>query len=243
MEKLTVVAMVGRGAQHIVGRLADGSLIKYPHRKGRIWDASDPKTVAGDLGIHAEYGIPIPETRVISRPVIDDGKSIIKAPYAIITEEIKGRVFRESDLADGGIREQIGKLTMDSLKIREKSGAAIDFLGGAAIGNFVRYLTEEKKPLRLGAYNVIIDSRNRINLIDTNLLDPARAPWPATSLIKGLIDLQNGLMAHVLQEPETKKRYLEGNPNPFVAGLADRMYKYSRNIEKRRSGLIQLQTA
>lgn len=230
----SVVTTIGSGAQHIVGRLEDSQLIKYPHWKGRRWDASTPETVSRDLAIHRAFGIPIPETRVISQPVIDNGKSIVRAPYAIITEEIKGRVFREADLEDDVIRQQIKNLTEASLAIGKKYGAGIDFLGGAATGNFLYYLTRENRPQQLGAYNIIIDSRDCINLIDTNLLDPSRAPWLLDRLIKGLIDLQNGLMAHVLGEQETERKYLEGNPSPVVAKAADHLYKYSRQLEKKR---------
>lgn len=225
---------VGSGAQHHVGRLGDGLLIKYPHSKGRYWDDSTYQTVMGDLRTHEDYGTPIPETRVIRQPLIDDGKAIIAVPYAIITEEVRGRVFREADLADEGIREQIHKLTADSLAIRGKSGAGIDFLGGAAFGSFLEYLTRERRPLQLGAYNVLVDTRNRINLIDTSLLDPERAPagraWP----INGLVNLQNGLMTHILEDGRLMQRYLDGQPGKSVQKIAAGLFRLTRRIEKSR---------
>jgi hypothetical protein len=234
MERFTLESKIGRGAQHVVGRLRDGILIKYPHWKGRRWDASTHETVSSDLAVHKRIGTPIPETSVVGDAEIDDGKSLIKAPYAIITEEIRGRVFRESDLEDESIREQVAALTDRSLVLKKESGTGIDFLGGAALKGFLEYLAFEEQAGRLGAYNIIIDDREKIKLIDTNLLDPRRAPSGMEWLIKGLIDLQNGLMANVLDDETLRRRYLEENPSGLVKKIVERMYALSRKIESRR---------
>ena len=246
MERFEIASTVGSGAQHHVGRLENGKLIKYPHWQGRGWDNSDYNSVRGDLARLLEYDIPIPETRVVREPVIDDGHSIIRAPYAIIAEEIRGRVFREVDLLDPKIREQVVKMTAASLEIRRQTRAGIDFLGLASFGHFLNYLTRENRPLQLGAYNLLVeehgtDSRHSaslatgdsesIKLIDTSLLDPRRAPAGTGWLIDRLIDLQNGLMAYIIDDERLKKSYHDCKPAGTVHSAVKKLHRISRRIE------------
>lgn len=251
MERFEIASTVGSGAQHHVGRLENGKLIKYPHWQGRGWDNSDYNSVRGDLARLLEYDIPIPETRVVREPTIDDGHSIIHVPYAIIAEEIRGRVFREVDLLDPKIREQVVKMTAASLEIRRQTRAGIDFLGLASFGHFLHYLTRENRPLQLGAYNILVDgggaetsvghrtslatvSNENIKLIDTSLLDPKRAPAGTGWLIDRLIDLQNGLMAYIIDDEGLKRSYLDCKPSRTVKNAVHRLHRLSRRIEEHR---------
>jgi len=251
MERFEIASTVGSGAQHHVGRLENGKLIKYPHWQGQRWDTSDYDSVTGDKRILDNYNIPIPETRVVREPTIDDGRSIIHAPYAIIAEEIRGRVFREVDLLDTKIREQVVKMTAASLEIRRQTRAGIDFLGLASFGHFLHYLTRENRPLQLGAYNILVDgggaetsvtpstglatvSNENIKLIDTSLLDPKRAPAGTGWLIDRLIDLQNGLMAYIIDDKELKKSYHDCKPAGTVHSAVKKLHRISRRIEEHR---------
>ena len=222
-----------------MGRLENGKLIKYPHWQGQRWDTSDYDSVTGDKRILDNYNIPIPETRVVREPVIDNGHSIIRAPYAIIAEEIRGRVFREVDLLDPKIREQVVKMTAASLEIRRQTRAGIDFLGIASFGHFLNYLTRENRPLQLGAYNILVDGGDTgdsesIKLIDTSLLDPKRAPAGTGWLIDRLIDLQNGLMAYIIDDKELKKSYHNCKPAGTVHSAVKKLHRISRRIEEHR---------
>ena len=239
MERFEIASTVGSGAQHHVGRLENGKLIKYPHWQGQRWDTSDYDSVTGDKRILDNYNIPIPETRVVREPVIDNGHSIIRAPYAIIAEEIRGRVFREVDLLDPKIREQVVKMTAASLEIRRQTRAGIDFLGIASFGHFLNYLTRENRPLQLGAYNILVDGGDTgdsesIKLIDTSLLDPKRAPAGTGWLIDRLIDLQNGLMAYIIDDKELKKSYHNCKPAGTVHSAVKKLHRISRRIEEHR---------
>jgi hypothetical protein len=239
MERFEIASTVGSGAQHHVGRLENGKLIKYPHWQGQRWDTSDYDSVTGDKRILDNYNIPIPETRVVREPVIDNGHSIIRAPYAIIAEEIRGRIFREVDLSNPKIREQVVKMTAASLEIRQKTRAGIDFLGIASFGHFLNYLTRENRPLQLGAYNILVDGGDTgdsesIKLIDTSLLDPKRAPAGTGWLIDRLIDLQNGLMAYIIDDKELKKSYHDCKPAGTVHSAVKKLHRISRRIEEHR---------
>ena len=114
MDVFTIESNLGKGAQHIVGKLANGLLIKYPHNKGLLWDRSTSETAQKDLAIHRNWENPIPETEVLDQPTIDNGAEIVKPPYALLTEEVRGRVFRELDLQKSVVRDQVAELLKKS---------------------------------------------------------------------------------------------------------------------------------
>jgi len=219
---------VGRGAQHIVGEIGDGRLIKYPHWTGKKWDISTADTVQKDLDIHHKFGTPIPETRVVLEPDIDDGKKIISPPYAILVEKIRGRILREADLADTGIREQFKTLIERSLAIRGQTGSGVDFMGFESIGHLFEYFMGRISAEELGTCNILINSRNQIKLIDTSLLSPARAPTGIGWAIDFLIDVQHSLMAEVLQDRKLLRQCSTDNRSRLMTRLAEEVYALSR---------------
>jgi hypothetical protein len=229
---------IGRGAQHVVGRLRDrknrsgqsseGRLIKYPHWTGRRWDVSTPATVQKDLAIHRAYSTPIPETSVVIEPTIDDGHSIVKPPYAILVEEIHGRTLREADLEDPAIREQFAELTRRSLDIRSQNDSGVDFMGFESIKHLIDHLRGKLPADELGACNILIDSREQIKLIDTSLLTPARAPFGVGWAIDFLIDVQHSLMAEVLQDQQLIDKSASENHSRVMTRLAEKIYRLSR---------------
>ncbi len=224
---------IGRGAQHVVGRLRDkqqreGRLIKYPHWTGRRWDVSTPATVQKDLAIHQAYSTPIPETSLVIEPIIDDGQSIVKPPYAILVEEIHGRALREADLKDPSIREQFTELTRQSLNIRRQNDSGVDFMGFESIKHLIDHLRGKMPADKLGACNILIDSREQIKLIDTSLLTPARAPFGVGWAIDSLIDVQHSLMAEVLQDQELIDQSASENHSRLMTKLAEKIYRLSR---------------
>jgi len=234
VNKYSVESELGKGAQHNVGRIGNKKLIKYPHLWGRLWDKSNADTVRNDLDLHKEWNLPIPEAFVIANPIIDTGKKIVRPPYAIIIEEVAGRVFREVDLDNPTIKDHVTDITERSLKLRSKKNKAVDFLGGEAFGQFLNFIFCEKRPGMLGAYNLIINTREQVVLIDTNLLDPSRAPFGRTGLIDRLIDMQHGLLTELLKEPTLIESCRTGNKSVFITKLASFMYRYSRKIEAKR---------
>ena len=219
---------IGRGAQHIVGRLRDGRLIKYPHWTGTRWDRSNAKTVGTDLSIHHEYDNPIPETSLVAAPTINDGQTIVRPPYAILLEEIRGRLLREVDFFNTSIREQFKTLLEHSLEIRKKTAKAVDFMGFESIAHLFEHLLGKIPAEDLGACNIMVDTRDQIKLIDTSLLSPARAPFGVAWAIDGLIDVQHGLMARVLQDPEIIRQSNAESHSPLTNSLADQVYRLSR---------------
>lgn len=235
MKRFTIESNIGRGAQHIVGKLKDGLIIKYPHWAGRTWDISTTETVKRDLAIHKKWGIPIPETSVVDSPEIDTGSATIKPPYAILIEEIRGRILREADLADNDIREQLAELVKRSLSIRSTTGAGVDFLGFEAFKHFAEFLLREKRKGQLGAYNLRIDTREQIKLIDTNLLDATRAPFGMKRLIDLDIDLQHGAMVELLQNRELVKECVRVCGSKPFTDFARRVYAFAHEIEEKRT--------
>ncbi len=223
------------GAQHNVGRIGRGMIIKYPHWSGRRWDLSTTETVKRDLAIHKKWNNPIPKTEVVDRPIIDDGTQILRPPYAIIIEEINGRVLQEADLADPDIREQFKDLIKNSLAIRNQISSTVDFLGFEALGKFVKYLLMENKPGSLGAYNLMIDTRKRIKLIDTCLLDPHRAPFGRKRIIENFADFQHGLLVELVDDRELIEQCHDTNKNPLITTLAEKVVRFTRNVEAKRA--------
>jgi hypothetical protein len=234
MSDFEVVAQIGKGSQHIVGELEDGRLIKYTHWKGWLWDKSTFETVRKDMQTLINFGIPIPETDVVKDPVIDTGRSKIKRPYAILAERIRGRVFREIDLENESIQGQITEILKKSIIYRGSKNAAIDFLGGEAISQFFRYLIQENKSGQLGAYNILIDDAHQLKLIDTNLLDPSRAPFGTGWLINASIDLQHALLTFLLENQSLILACMRDNQFSLTTVLAQKLYHLSRNIESKR---------
>jgi hypothetical protein len=235
VDRFKIIENIGSGAQHIVGRLQNGLIIKYPHVLGRLWDLSTAATVEKDLARHKRWGTPIPETSVVYNPEIETDKETITPPYAILTREIRGRVLRELDLADPGIREQMTDLVKRSLVIREKTGAGVDFMGFEAFRHFARFLLKEKRKGQLGAYNLRIDTRDQIKLIDTNLLDPVRAPLGMQKVISLDLDLQHGAMVELLQDKELVAECARVCGSKLFTGFARRIYAFAHQIEERRA--------
>jgi hypothetical protein len=241
--------MIGSGAQHMVGRLRNPStdtssekkpssgnrLIKYPHWTGRRWDVSTPQTVENDLAIHRRWGIPIPETDLVIEPAIDDGQNIVKPPYAIVVEEIHGRVLREADLADPAIREQFTEMTGRSLNIRRQTNSGVDFMGFESIKHLIDHLRGKLPADELGTCNILIDSREQIKLIDTSLLSPARAPLGVGWAIDFLIDVQHGLMAEVLQDQQLIRQCQKENHSRLMTRLSEKIYRISRGSEHQKA--------
>jgi len=230
-----VKSKFGSGGQHEVGKLEDNRLIKFPHKLGRLWEKSTAKTVEGDLKIHEEHNVPIPETEVVGQPTIDTGSKVIKPPYAIISEEISGRIFRELDLENPNIFEQFKRLLSTSIDIRGKYAAALDFLGGRALKEFITYLFKEKQPGQLGAYNIFIDDNDKLILIDTNLLTPARTRRTIKWYIKSVMDLQHSLIANLIQDRPLQDEARDQNYYRTTTKLADKLYNLSRRIEAKRT--------
>jgi len=210
-------------------------MIKYPHWSGRRWDLSTSETVRRDLAIHKQWNTPIPLAEVLENPEIDNGSQILTPPYAIIVEEIKGRILHEADLANPDISGQLKDLVACSLAIRKQTSAAVDFLGFEALGKFVEYLLMEKKPGRLGAYNIMIDTREKIQLIDTCLLDPARTPFGRKRVVEGFMDFQHGLMAHLMKDEKMISECDKTNKHPLITNLASNIIRLTRNIEAKRA--------
>lgn len=219
----------------MVGKLKNGLLIKYPHLAGRLWDLSTADTVEENLLIHEKWGTPIPETSVVYYPQIETASAVINPPYAILSEEIKGRVLREIDLADSGIREQMTDLVRRSLAIRSKTGAGIDFMGFEAFRHFAEFVLKENRKGQLGAYNLRIDTRNRIKLIDTNLLDSRRAPFGMKKVIDLDIDLQHGAMVELLQNGELIEEASRVCGSKAFTSFARRVYAFAHGLESRRA--------
>ena len=230
-----VKSIFGKGSQHKVGRLGEGKLIKWPYWKGQLWDNSTYETASRDLRTLKEWGVPVPEAEVVRDPVLENGSSIIEPPYAILIDEVRGRIFRELDLVDEGVSEQILEIVKKSVLIRQKTGSSLDFLGGEAIKQFIRYLFHERTSGQLGAYNVLIDQGERLKLIDTNLLDPARAPYGVGCLIDASTDLQHTLLAELLENRVLIDACLSGNKSKTVTKWTRKLYGISRAIEADRA--------
>ncbi len=223
-------SIVGRGAQNIVGRLEDDDrLIKFPHWTGARWDKSSAKSILGDLGIHLRRSNPIPETSVVTEPTIDFGRKIIKPPFAVLAEEIRGKALREADLVNPDIKDQFSTLIKTSLAIREETGSGVDFMGFESIGHLFEYFLGKISADQLAACNILIDSRGQIKLIDTSLLSPARAPFGVGWAIDFLIDVQHGLMAEVLQDQELLGKCSTDNHSRLMTKLAEKVYQLSRS--------------
>lgn len=235
METFKVKDPVGSGAQHIVGRLQNGLIIKYPHVFGKLWDISTARTVEKDLARHKQWGTPIPETSVVYEPEIENGDTTVTPPYAILTEEVKGRILREIDLDDPAIREQMTDLVKRSLEIRKKTGAGVDFMGFEAFRHFAEFILLEKRKGQLGAYNLRIDTRNQVKLIDTNLLDPERAPFGMKKAIGLDLDLQHGAMVELLRNRELIDECVRVCGSKAFTSFARKVYAFAHSIEERRA--------
>lgn len=235
MEKsLHIEGLIARGAQHHVGMNAEGKMVKFPHRMGKLWDKSSYETVKRDLLVHTQYDVSIPETDVIQSPQILDDQKEYSAPYAIIAQRIRGEVLRELHLANPRIKKQMLHMVETSLQIRSQIGAALDFLGGEALGHFVRYLFQEEQPGQLGAYNLILNHEEDIVLIDTNLLDPQRAPTGLGWLVNMMIDLQHQLLIEMLDDPSLNKQHETLLKYRAVKRMGKWLFGISRSKEKKR---------
>lgn len=235
MSVFQVSEWIGQGAQHRVGRMKDGPLIKVPREVLITWDKSSARTVAEDLRLHQKWETPIPKTSVISKPSIHDEEGEHQLyPYGILSEEVQGKIFQEIDLNTAAVRDQICELLEKSFAIRKEHGKGIDFLGGEAIPEFWHYLRKETKPLQLGAYNLFL-REDRLTLIDTNFLDPQRAPRGIGWYINAMIDLQHSLVSRILQDPDQIENSNASCRYPVIHRLSDKLYALSRRLEAKRS--------
>lgn len=235
MSVFQVSEWIGQGAQHRVGRIEGGPLIKVPRKVLITWDKSSARTVAEDLRLHQDWEIPIPKTSVISRPSVHDDEGEHQLyPYGILSEEVQGKIFQEIDLQTTAVREQISELLHKSLTIRKQHGKGIDFLGGEAIPQFWHYLRKETQALQLGAYNLFL-REDRLTLIDTNMLDPERAPTGIGWYIHCMIDLQHALVARILKDPKLIKTANSSSHYPIINRLSDQLFSISRRLEAKRS--------
>ncbi len=234
MNRIEITEWIGKGAQHHVGKTEEGEIIKYPHSTGKYWDKSTYQSVRDDLSIHASWGIPIPQTEVKKGFEIDTGMRIIKPNYVLITEEVKGRVLKESDLTNSEIKEQLKNIIQRSLDIRKKLGKSLDLLGGEALVKFLRYLCCESNLGALGAYNLYLDDADRIVLIDTNTLDPARAPRIIEGFVRSMMDVQHSLLTELLDDQGLKERSLQENSYPAISRAARYIFKRTRPLEEKR---------
>jgi len=235
VERFRIESDVGIGFQHKVGRLKNGLFIKYPHLLGRLWDLSTADTVKKDLAIHREWGTPIPETSVVYHPEIETGETTVNPPYAILSQEIRGRVLRELDLANPNIMEQVVDLVRRSLAIRRRTGSGVDFMGGQAFGSFAEFLLRETRKGQLGAYNLIIDTREQVKLIDTNLLDPKRAPPGVKKLVSLDLDLQHGAMVELLHNRKLVDECVRACGSKMFTAFAGRLYGFAHKLEEKRA--------
>ncbi len=237
MEKLKIDRWLGKGAQHYVGLSPHGEVIKYPHRGGKYWDKSTAETVTRDLGIMEDYQVNIPETSVLRDLSIQTPEDLISTHYAIIAEEIRGEVLREINITNPIIKAQFKSLLEKSLDIRKNHRAALDFLGGEAAYHFLRYLFFEKQTGQLGAYNISVTEEEQVILIDTNLLDPARAPKCLSWFIYCMIDLQHMLIALMLDESSLIERCEKENQYKAINRVARGAFALSRKREKKRKAI------
>jgi hypothetical protein len=235
IERLNVGPMIGQGAQHRVAESTDHSdcVVKWPHGFGQHWDASTVTTVLRDKGILEGHAVSTPEFRVVDNPVIapDDGGDPFSVPYAVVMERIGGRILRERDLHDPDILAQFDDLLAASIAIRHTYGAALDFVGGESLPHFLRYFIETQ-PGQLGAYNLRI-LEGRVVLLDTNLLDPARSPYPVVgpAVVNGLVDLQHTLVSRMTGDPTQVDLVARTNKFKSVTAAGRLLFNSTRPVE------------
>lgn len=222
------------GAQHRVAELEGkpGRLIKVPHKKGRLWDRATHATVQTDIQRLIEAQIQLPGNIKIHGPslVTDKEGGSNQYPYAIEMNWVDGRVFREIDLEDPVLKEQMSAALEASIQIRLRIGSAIDFLGGEAAKELFSYF-RTSRPGQLGAYNFRVTQEGKLTLIDTNLLDPSRAPYLINPVVNTMIDLQHTLMAELIGSKGLRRDVHRSNHSQFVEASAWSIYQFSRGVE------------
>lgn len=115
---------LGGGAEHHVGVLDQGTLIKWP-KPGTKVSRKPASTMKEHLDLLAALDVRMPETQVIANPEIVLPTGSVHVPYCMLARRVEGRPFTRADVARPEIRRDLA-VVIDASRVLSQRGLDLD---------------------------------------------------------------------------------------------------------------------
>jgi hypothetical protein len=230
---------IGMGGEHSVHAddLDPGSVVKWLHWFGRLWQSHGAELVDADLEVLEEckYIEAIP-TEVLHDPVVVTrswlGENYSRRPYVMRQPFLEQSVVRLSHLKeDPELAQRVCHWIHDAEVLLQEHDAGVDFLGTAALVDLARVAVSGEVDVAL--HNLLYkDAEDRsagLLLGDIRLWRYEKFPWLLQGVLREWSEFQYEILTRFSQDIDPSVEHVSKAKTPLPSRLAEVIYGFLKN--------------